>query len=716
MGREVNEIHEEGDWGYGRTTLDDLVYMDGSVDGDGGSIRDKPVWDADFIAYYLNRGDGIITDSDGVEYESGAIWGGAAGDVNRWYTPAQSFTNPDGGPLETLTFGFYNTRDDIDPAYDNLGGRLDGFSAFDEDQRAASRQAISTWDDLVAISFVETAPAGADINLMNTTTGPIQASAFLPYSYGPNYEGIQGDIAVNPNQSSNHLFDEGQYGLTTLIHELGHSLGLEHPGAYNFGPGFDVTYENGAEYYQDSAQYTIMSYWDGEETGASYVDWATLTYRYASTPGVHDVLAIQRLYGADMTTRTDDTTYGFNNTTGLDTFDFELTPQPVLTIWDAGGNDTLDLSGFATSSFINLNDGEHSSAGGIYSEAPPTLEEINARRAEQGLPPRTQEIYDLYLDLFGFQNNGLMKDNISIAYGATIENAVGGSGNDTIVANEVVNVLDGGTGFDMVSYQDSTTAITASLNGGVRGAAAGDQYTRIEGIQGSAFADRLNGVSRNETLLGGGGNDRIDGMAGNDLLGGGAGDDIVYGGTGADSITGNEGVDTLYGGDSFDRINAGAGNDYLLGENGNDNLFGGAGMDFLHGGHGNDQLFGATENDYLNGFTGDDTLNGGAGSDELVGFNGADSLNGGAGNDILEGGAHIDTFVFTDVGTDRIMDHQRGEMIDLTGLVGATEENTEISGGFIHVDLNADGFPNEGDLIILSSGAPILTSEVLFAG
>ena len=51
-----------------------------------------------------------------------------------------------------------------------------------------------------------------------------------------------------------------------------------------------------------------MSYWDSEETGANHVDWQFLTYRYASTPSVHDMAAIQRIYGADMTTRTGDDT------------------------------------------------------------------------------------------------------------------------------------------------------------------------------------------------------------------------------------------------------------------------------------------------------------------------------------------------------------------------------------------------------------------------
>jgi serralysin len=94
-----------------------------------------------------------------------------------------------------------------------------------------------------------------------------------------------------------------------------------------------------------------MSYWDAEETGANRVNWEFLSYNYASTPSVHDVAAIQRIYGADMTTRTGDSVYGFNTTEeAFGAFDFVNSPTPVVTIWDAGGNDTLDLSGYATPS------------------------------------------------------------------------------------------------------------------------------------------------------------------------------------------------------------------------------------------------------------------------------------------------------------------------------------------------------------------------------
>ena len=43
-----------------------------------------------------------------------------------------------------------------------------------------------------------------------------------------------------------------------------------------------------------------------------------------------------------------------------------------------------------------------------------------------------------------------MKKNVSIAKGVTIENAIGGSGNDVIVGNSADNFIDGGAGNDII--------------------------------------------------------------------------------------------------------------------------------------------------------------------------------------------------------------------------------------------------------------------------
>jgi len=93
---------------------------------------------------------------------------------------------------------------------------------------------------------------------------------------------------------------------------------------------------------------------------------------------LYDIVAIQSKYGADYTTRPGATTYGFNTTADLadrpvfhftkdlsPELDFTKNPSPVFTIWDGGGWDTIDASGFADEQTINLTPGSFSSIGGM---------------------------------------------------------------------------------------------------------------------------------------------------------------------------------------------------------------------------------------------------------------------------------------------------------------------------------------------------------------
>lgn len=381
-----------------------------------------------------------------------------------------------------LNFGFWNSYDElVNSYYVNADATLAldeayygaDFSVFNTDQRTMARASIALWDDLIAISFQETKSYNADITFGNTYTGGAQAYAYLPFGNifdaaaltegFEDYGRLSGDVWIDGFVSSNFFpVRDSFYAKTTLIHELGHSLGLSHPGVYDAlddddgdGQPDPITYASDAAYAQDSMQYSIMSYFDAYETGAQHIDWANLRFGFAATPLVHDILAVQKIYGADPTTRTGDTVYGFNSTADRAELDFTKNAAPVVAIYDAGGNDTLDFSGWNTPSVIDLNAGAFSSGGGI--EEFLTLEQVNANRAAQGLAPRTQAVFDAYTALreeLGL-TTGLYKDNISIAYGVTIENAIGGGGNDLLIGNEVANKLTGGAGRDVFELRVS---------------------------------------------------------------------------------------------------------------------------------------------------------------------------------------------------------------------------------------------------------------------
>ena len=134
-----------------------------------------------------------------------------------------------------------------------------------EAEKAVAREGMELWDDLIAPSIVEKNGNGADIVFANTTTGPAQAWAYYPGN-GHKYQADIWTADPSVNWSNDWLTYSG-YGRTTLIHEAGHSLGLSHPGDYNFsddnnGDGIPdpITYEGDAFYAQDTKQFSIMSY------------------------------------------------------------------------------------------------------------------------------------------------------------------------------------------------------------------------------------------------------------------------------------------------------------------------------------------------------------------------------------------------------------------------------------------------------------------------
>ena len=318
------------------------------------------------------------------------------------FTDTQVISQIDSGRSwsgSTITFGFLQSA----PSWD-IGYEGDGFSPFTSYQAAATRVALLHWDDLIAPPIVEQTSSQeyANVKFGNTTTAINYAHAYYPGTYS-----WAGEVWLN-SATYTGLYnpDPGDYYFMTILHEIGHALGLSHPGNYNGG---SPTYANDAVYAQDTHQWTVMSYFSASNTGA---DWnGGGGWQYAQTPMVHDILTIQSIYGADTTTRTGNTTYGFNSTADRDVFNFAGNSSPVLTIYDAGGIDTLDLSGFAQRAVVNLEPGTYTSAGGTTST---------------------------------------MTYNIGIAHNTWIENAFGGSGSDVIYGNAADNELRGNGGDDQL--------------------------------------------------------------------------------------------------------------------------------------------------------------------------------------------------------------------------------------------------------------------------
>jgi len=302
---------------------------------------------------------------------------------------------------------------------------------------------LTLWSDYADIKFsVVSTSAAANFTFYRygtatvPSTGPLQTGAYVS-----NQSSSATDTSMNlvtsglmSIQTTGGWTDltsystYGGYGISTIVHEEGHLLGLGHAGPYN-GNVNAATQQFNA---YDTRLYSTMSYIDAGTTTAQYFNqyavtgtaWGTTDDGYSRapyTPQMLDILAAQQLYGTSTsTTFNGGQVFGFNCNISDATksfFDFTVDATPVVTLWDRGTGNTLDLSGYATASVVNLNQGAFSSAAGL-------------------------------------------TNNIAIAYGTAIDRFVGGAGDDTITVNGNADIIDGGGGTNTVVFAKALASYT----------------------------------------------------------------------------------------------------------------------------------------------------------------------------------------------------------------------------------------------------------------
>jgi Ca2+-binding RTX toxin-like protein len=503
-------------------------------------------------------------------------------------------------------------------------------------------------EPLIDVDFVEVPDTESSYGQMRYMFSNGPSYAYGNYPFDSQFGDTGGDVHLNP--ASDHHFQggPGTDGFETLLHETLHALGLKHPGNYGASaPPF-------LPYGEDNNTNTVMSHNASDSS--------------AATPMLYDIKALQYLYGAK-SFNAGNTTYSFDSvytyTDGSRTWGSATTPQK-LTIWDSGGTDTLDFSRLtydASGYRFDLNQGGILTSQSAYNKSP------------FGIPYQASDkLY--YTSSYG----------TALAYGVTLEKAIGSSSNDRIIGNAIANIVRGGNGKDHLS--------------------------------GGNGNDSLYGEAHNDYLEGEAGNDTLDGGAGNDTLIGGVGDDTYFVDSTGDviseatsagidtvnssisynlganlerlTLTGNSAINgtgnalnnTITGNAAANTLNGGTGNDTLIGGGGNDTYFvdstgdvvneaPSAGIDTVNasisymlganleqlaltdnraingtGNALNNLIRGNAAANTLRGGAGNDTLNGWAGNDTLVGESGNDLLIGGAGSDRLRGGAGADRFCF----------------------------------------------------------------------
>ena len=344
-----------------------------------------------------------------------------------------------GAPVQ-VTYSFMTAK----PWYGGTDSDGDvGFTAFTPQQMTAVRQIMSRLDAELGITLVEVNDSTYDYGQIRFGNNSQETSAgytWLPYSAG---DDKSGDVWIDdsplggmPNPSLNPV--SGTYAWSTLIHEIGHALGLKHPGNYNAGDPSSDEPGNYLGTLEDNYNYTLMSYRD--VAGGQQRTWF----------GSYDLLALKKLYGAG-SWGAGDTTYTYTDSTGtlLEIID------------DTSGYDTIDLSALNLGATVDMRPGGFSSVG------------------RNGQPAAV--------------------NNLSIEFTTVVEKFIGSVFNDTVTGNDAGNTFvlgkgtnsaDGGAGIDFATYASGHFSYQVSPNGaGWRVTGTGLNDT-LGGIERVLFADR----------------------------------------------------------------------------------------------------------------------------------------------------------------------------------------------------------------------------------
>lgn len=374
----------------------------------------------------------------------------------------------------SLSYGFPETLAEYDYT-------VPGFSSFSAQQASAVRTILEA-DDAPAyrgfslegftnLSFT-LGSGGATLRYANTT------DTSTAYAYYP-AESIYGGDSWYGGSGKSPV--QGNYHHHTLMHETGHALGLKH--------GQDASVYGSLPKATDSMEFSVMTY--RSYVGSAGTSYSNETWGYAQSYMMNDIAALQHMYGANFVTNAGDTVYSWNEATGATYVDGQTAIAPGAnrifeTVWDGGGTDTYDLSGYASDLDVDL------APGGYSTLSTAQIASLGGGNSARG------NVFNALL---------YRGDARSL-----IENATGGVGSDSIAGNATANLLGGGDGDDTLTGVDGNDVLRGD-NGRDR-------------LSGGSGSDDLDGGAGRDTVEGGAGADRLTGAADADRLVGGAGNDV----------------------------------------------------------------------------------------------------------------------------------------------------------------------------------------------
>jgi hypothetical protein len=285
-----------------------------------------------------------------------------------------------------LTFSFPTSADPFVLNYGN--GELGGFFPLVEIEKTAIRNALTEWSLVANLTFQEVSDGNdlvGELRFAMTSVAPVEAA----HAYYPSDAPGGGDVWFKNGEWHENLdakIRKGSYDYLTILHEIGHAIGLKHP--FEGDQKLQKAYDNYA--------FTVMSY--------SSTAWSDDNYAsfYPTTPMYYDLVNIQGMYGR-----------GVHNP-GHTVYKYKDSKNYWETIDDSGGTDTIVRKGKAKA-VIDLGVGHWSALGSK-------------------------------IDF----NDSATKWTVAIGPNTFIENATGGAGKDKIIGNSLDNTLAGRMGKDVL--------------------------------------------------------------------------------------------------------------------------------------------------------------------------------------------------------------------------------------------------------------------------
>lgn len=484
-----------------------------------------------------------------------------------------------------ITYSFPTSPTAYDAGYSEAA---EGFRGVSAAQHAAADYVLSGKSSLsgsptiglgsVASFTTETftdVGSGPAMFMLASSSAPATA-----YTYYPGTPVKSGDVWFGQKYDGQSYADyrtpaPGNYAYMTLIHELGHGLGLKH------GQEAGGVANESLPAATDDLEYSVMTY-------ASYVGSPATANTCAldSNPQtfmMYDVAALQYLYGANFSVL-GPTRYSWDPNTGETMVNGVGQGQPgnagdaasdrnkiFLTLWNGDGREaTYDFSAYRNGVQVNLNPGQYSVASSTQ------LAQLGPDKFAQGNIYNALQYHD---------------DARSL-----IANAVGGSGDDAIIGNAADNVIegglgdntiDGGGGFNTAAYEVSREQAVISLgdSGMINVSFQGGQ-DNLKGIEALQFKDETLAAANLPWMSYADTTTDSSGVVAMDKPGASAPSYVqsqyIY--AGSDGFTMSTSMANVF-------IHSGGGDDAIQVSSGRNVLDGGLGSNFLTGGSGSDTFF-----------------------------------------------------------------------------------------------------------------------------